>query len=91
MGQLNLRVVYEGQKQDLVLIVVEGNGPSLFGRNWIKFIRPDWNQIATVHSTDRLQSILDKHDTVFKNELGRIQSHTATLQVQTCHTQVLQS
>ena len=27
MGQSNLRVAYEGQKQNLVLIVVEGNGP----------------------------------------------------------------
>ena len=79
MGQLNLRVAYEGQKQNLVLIVVEGNGPILFGRNRMKYIRPDWHQIATVHSTDRLQSILDKHDAVFKNELGRIRSHTATL------------
>ena len=82
-GQLNLRVAYEGQKQNLVLIVVEGNGPSLFGRNWMKYIRPNWNQIATVHSTNRLQSILDKHEAVFKNELGRIRSHTAILKVKT--------
>ena len=28
IGQLNLRAAYEGQKQNLVLIVVEGNVPA---------------------------------------------------------------
>ena len=73
---------YEGQKQNLVLLVVEGNGPSLYGRNWIKYIHPNWHKIGTVHSSSRFQSILEKHEAVFKNELGRIRSHTATLQVQ---------
>ena len=82
MGQLNLRVTYEGQAQPLVLLVVEGDGPSLFGRNWMKYIRPNWHRIASVHSSNRLQSILDKHSAVFKKELGKIRSHKATLQVQ---------
>ena len=72
-GQLNLSVVYEGQKQNLVLLVVEGNGTSLYGRNWIKYIHPNWHKIGAVHSSSRLQSILEKHEAV---------SHTVTLQVQ---------
>ena len=80
MGQLNLSVVYEGQKQNLVLLAVEGNGPSLYGRNWIKYIHPNWHKIGAVHSSSRLQSILEKYEAVFENELGRIRSHT--LQVQ---------
>ena len=82
MGQLNLSVGYEGQKQNLVMLVVEGNGPSLYGRNWIKYIHPNWHKIGTVHSSSRFHSILEKHEAVFKNDLGRIRSHTATLQVQ---------
>ena len=35
-GTLNMRVTYGNQKQKLVLVVVEGNGPSLPGRNWLK-------------------------------------------------------
>ena len=30
-GELDLRVAYEGQEANLVLIVVEGDGPSLMG------------------------------------------------------------
>ena len=68
--------------QPLVFLVVEGDGPSLFGPNWMKYIHPNWHRIASVHSSNRLQSILDKHSAVFKEELGKILSHKATLQVQ---------
>ena len=37
-GTLNMRVTYGDQKQKLVLVVVEGNGPSLLGRNWLKYL-----------------------------------------------------
>ena len=81
-GQVNVRVAYEKQEDNLVLIVVAGDGPSLFGRNWLKYIRPNWNRIACVHSANRLQSILDKHEALFKPELGKIRSHQAALLVQ---------
>ena len=35
---LNVRVKYGSQEEKLVLVVVEGDGPSLFGRNWLKHI-----------------------------------------------------
>ena len=48
----------------------------------MKYIHPNWHQMATVQAPNHLQSILDKHKAVFSNELGRIRSHMATLQVQ---------
>ena len=33
---------------DLPLVVVAGDGPSLFGRNWLKHIQSNWKQIGTV-------------------------------------------
>ena len=50
VGQLNVKVRYGEQVQPLVLVVVAGNGPSLFGRNWLKYIQLDWKQIATVRT-----------------------------------------
>ena len=35
IGQLHVHVQYGSQTQPLVLIVVAGDGPSLFGRNWL--------------------------------------------------------
>ena len=51
VGQLHVHVKYGEQTAPLVLIVVDGNGPSLFGRNWLKYIKLDWGRITTVRTT----------------------------------------
>ena len=38
IGNLHMRVHYGEQFAKLVLVVVEGNGPSLLGRNWLKYL-----------------------------------------------------
>ena len=41
MGNLHVRVQYGDQAAKLALVVVTGNGPSLFGRNWLKYLRSE--------------------------------------------------
>ena len=62
-GNFNLRVKYGDQKEKLVLVVVEGNGPSLLGRNWLKYIRLNWNTIFTVQIAKMkpLITLLQRH------------------------------
>ena len=50
VGQLKVRVKYGDQEAKLVLVVVGGNGPSLFGRNWLKYLRLDGPRIASVQA-----------------------------------------
>ena len=50
IGTLNVRVQYGSQAEKLVLVVVGGDGPSLFGRNWLRYLRLDWNKIASIRS-----------------------------------------
>ncbi len=38
VGMTTCQVCYEGQTAGLPLIIVKGNGPTLFGRNWLKSI-----------------------------------------------------
>ena len=47
---LKMRVTYGDQKQKLMLVVVEGNGPSLLGRNWLKHLRLAWNNIFSLQT-----------------------------------------
>ena len=47
-GTLNVRVEYGEQKDKLVLVVVNGKGPSLIGRNWLKYV-----QIGAHHTVYR--------------------------------------
>ena len=74
VGNLHVDVCYKQQQAKLVLVVVGGNGPSLLGRNWLKYIRLDWNSIATVRSvtqrSEPLQNLMKKNLPLFEDRLG---------------------
>ncbi len=84
MGELQVNVSYGDQHAQLPLIVVNGNGPDLMGRNWLKHIQLNWQRIATVRNdSSSLKTLLKQHDTLFKEELGTIHPHKATLHIRT--------
>ena len=58
---------YEEQKEKLSLIVVQGVGPSLLGRDWLKKIRLDWKEIHKIVQSP-LQRVLQKHEVVWNWE-----------------------
>ena len=82
-GTLNVRVRYGDQKQKLVLVVVTGDGPSLLGRNWLKYIRLDWSGIFAVRTARKktLDTLLKQHEPLFTDELGKVKPFTASLQI----------
>ena len=61
-------VCYEQQKLTLPLVVVEGNGPCLFGRQWLEKLRLNWQSINSVRS-QTLESVLDR------SELGTLKGY----------------
>ena len=67
IGQLHVWVQYGDQFAKLILVVVEGSGPSLLGHNWLKYLRLDWSRIAQVHATclKTLNLVLDQHTAIF--------------------------
>ena len=86
-GQARVEVQYEQQCEKLPLVIVDGNGPSLFGRQWLdsiklnwKSINPNWKSINHVQSKT-LQSVLDRHQEVFKQELGTLKGYEAKISV----------
>ena len=48
VGKITVPVKYENQEHILDLIVVEGNLPALFGRDWSSRIRVDWKNVLNV-------------------------------------------
>ena len=74
-----------GNTATLPLIVVTGNGPSLFGQDWLQYINLDWKTLnivltqATNNST--LSAVLTHHKAVFNDELGVIKGTSAKLYV----------
>ena len=75
-------MVYDQQKRVLPLIVVDGDGPPLLGRNWLKDVQVNWHNIFLVSKTDTLSDILRRHDKVFNKGLRTIKGFKADIKLQ---------
>ena len=71
LGRISVRACYKGQAAQLSLLVVEGDGPSLMGRDWLCKLKPDLSVFRTI-ARSGLQEVLDKHAALFKEELGLV-------------------
>ena len=82
-GKIQVDVTLQHQRATLPLLVVQGNGPTLLGRDWLQVIQLDWSKLHSVHSVSKndLQEVLNRHPAVFKNELGHIKNMKAKIYV----------
>ena len=62
----------------LPLLVVKGEGPSLFGRDWLTKIHLNWGAINTVKCRT-LTSVLESYSSVFEPGLGTLQGYKAKI------------
>lgn len=78
-GQLIVHLKYRDQSAYVPRLVVEGLGPSLFGRDWQSRIRLDWTTICNIRAWDtdfpqgvvtQLRTTVQNHRNVFKPVLG---------------------
>ena len=81
LGQQEVKVQHGEQTAQLSLLVVQGEGPSLLGRNWLRVFRLDWNMIHQL-SGGELQELLDRHGEVFQVELGTLRGYEAKIHVE---------
>ena len=89
-----VNVKYGKQQHQLPVYVVNGNGPSLMGRNWLQKITLNWKSLNLASVPDsqttrsprdnwkqKVEAIVDAHKNVFKEGLGQINTFEATLQL----------
>ena len=83
MGEVTVQVVYQDQEaKPLSLIVVQGSGPALLGRNWLQHFVLDCCRIKTVlRDGGVLQQLLQEFSGIFADELGTITPVKAKLVV----------
>ena len=81
LGSWEVCVKYKGQVARLPLLVVKGEGSSLFGRNWLKSLRLDWPSIFQV-SNGQLQHLLHQYSAVFESGLGTLKGFTAKISIE---------
>ena len=81
VGCCHANIAYKDQRATkMPLVIVQGSGPSLLGRDWLSRIRLDWREIHHVR-TDSLQAVLDRYPTVFQDGLGTFKGVTAKIYV----------
>lgn len=80
-GQVSVVVNYGQQECDLYVQVVDGEGPDLMGRDWLRDLKVDIGRIHSVEISQSLQDVLDKHSSVFASELGCLQGMEVKLNV----------
>ena len=56
IGCFTTSVSYQGQKKNLPLLVVEGSGPSLLGRNWLYSLCLNWRELNILWSGSLIRS-----------------------------------
>lgn len=73
VGSADVQVVFQGQAATLPLVVVKGDGPTLFGRNWLS---KNWEEI---HYTTNpgLHELLRQYDEIFQECLGTLKGYEA--------------
>ena len=83
VGELQIKVQYGEQTETLKLIVVSGRGPSLLGRDWMQKLRLHWQNIIHQNSSPltEVSSLCTRYADIFKDELGTVSAHKATLKV----------
>ena len=65
---------------EMPLLIIEGAGPTLLGRDWLTFIRLNWREIHYVCSSN-LQSVLNRYPSVFQKGLGTLKGFKARIYV----------
>ena len=69
-GEVSVRVQYGQQLVRLPLVIVEGEGPCPFGRNWLEAIKLDWPAICQVSARPQVEPILAEFQEVFEGGMG---------------------
>ncbi|XP_034549867.1 uncharacterized protein K02A2.6-like [Notolabrus celidotus] len=78
LGVLYVDIAAEGQKARARLVIAEGRGPSLLGRDILRKIRLNWHDIKYANTTE---DILRRYSDVFRDELGTLKGVTVNLHV----------
>ena len=81
VGVAQVEVKHGSSVASLPLVVIEGNGPDLFGRNWLQQFRLDWNSIHQLQA-DALQEVLTWYQSVFEPGLGTLKGYQVKIHIE---------
>lgn len=78
-GEITVHVKYKDQEANLDLVVVQGEGPALLGRNWLNHLVLNWHDILHTSLGGGVDLLVSKYSKVFSNTLGTMSQYYAKL------------
>lgn len=86
LGKAEVNVTIGEENANLPLIVVEGDGIPLLGRQWLKSVHLPWKEIFSpsvnkVDAADQVNVLLDEFTDLFENATGMIKDAAAKLEI----------
>ena len=81
LGQVPVVVRHRQQECELFVHVVDGEGPDLMGRDWLRDLKVTLGEIHALGDSSALQEVLEKHSKLFCNELWCLQGMKVKLNV----------
>ena len=83
VGETSVEVKHRDQCLLLPLLVIEGEGPPLIGRDWLRELKLDWNRVFSLtDSSDSLKKILKNNEEVFGTDPGLLKDCEVSLHIQ---------
>ena len=87
-GTVNVVVKYEKQGVELQTLVVEGSGPNLLGRDWLRVLRLNWKELFKIqvdgnNQESLLGRLIQQYSEVFQEGLGTFTGPKAKIHVET--------
>ena len=76
---MGVRARVGDESKQLSVIMVEGKGPDLLGRDWLSELRVDWKQVHRIGNP--LEEVISRYPTVFSEGLGTYAGEAAHIQV----------
>ena len=78
-GMATIDVQFNQQTASLPVVVLAGNGHTLFGQNWFKHIRLNWSEIC--HIGLGVEEVIAKYQNIFSAQTGSLKGLQATLKI----------
>ena len=69
VGETDVTVTYQSQRHHLKLVVIEGAGPALMGRDWLAIVKLDWSKVCRTSRDGKVKPLLEKYKEVFTGNL----------------------
>ena len=66
------------------MVIVQGQGPSLFGRNWLNALKLNWKNIKTLKlgtGQGQVDLLKQEYKHLFKGSLGKLKGVVVDLEV----------